>query len=108
MKLPITTKLSGVSHGDCQDNIQQFGCPDIGSYALIREPDNVYDPNAVKVSLFDIWSMGYVPNHIAKDLAPLMDDGRTFLAMFVRRNEHPAEKLIGLTVRIVETTENCS
>ena len=108
MNLPKTIKLAGVSYGDCQDNIRQFGCPDIGSYALIREPDNPYDPYAIRVSLFDIWFVGYVPKFIAKDLAPLMDEDRTFLAMFVRRNEHPTEELIGLTVRIVETTENCS
>jgi hypothetical protein len=106
MKFPLTTKLAGVSHGDCQDNIKQFGCPDIGSYALIREPDNSYDPCAIRISLFDIWFMGYVPKQIAKDLAPLIDEGRTFLAMFVCRNEHPTEELIGLTVKIVETTYN--
>lgn len=106
MNFPITVKLAGVSYGDCQANVKQFGCPDIGSYALIREPDNPHDSNAIKISLFDIWPMGYVPKRIARDLAPLMDEGRTYLAMFVRRNEHPAEELIGLTVRIVETTEN--
>jgi hypothetical protein len=34
MNLPITTKLAGVSYGDAQANIKQFGCEDIGSYAL--------------------------------------------------------------------------
>ena len=106
MDLPITTKLAGVSFGDAQQNINQFGCADIGSYALIREPDNLYDPNAIKVSLFDIWFLGYVPKNIAKDLGPLMDEGRTFLAMFICRNEHPTEELVGLTVRIVETTSS--
>jgi hypothetical protein len=100
------TKLVGVSFKDAQQNIDQFGCADIGSYALIREPDNLYDPNAIKVSLFDIWFVGYVPKYIAKDLASLMDEGRTFLAMFICRNEHPTEELIGLTVKIVETTNN--
>jgi hypothetical protein len=49
--------------------------------------------------------MGYIPKNIAKDLAQLIDEGRTFLAEFVCRNEHPTEKLIGLTVRIIETTQ---
>ena len=106
MKLPITIKLAGVSRGDCQGNIKQFGCEDIGSYALIREPDNPHDSNAIAVSLGGVWHMGYVPKHIAKDLVPLMDEGRTFIAEFVCRNEHPTEVLVGLTVRIVETTEN--
>ena len=100
----IITKLAGVSFGHAQENIRKFGFKDIGFYALIREPDNSYDPNAIKVSLFDIWFVGYVPNKIAKKLAPLMDEGRTFLAEFVCRNEHPYEPLVGLTVRIVETS----
>ena len=33
-----------------------------------------------------------------------MDEGRTFLAEFVCRNEYPPHKRIGLTVKIVETT----
>ena len=102
--IPTTVRLSGVTFDDAQQNINQFGCADIGSYALIREPDNPHDPNAVAVSLGGVWHMGYVPKYIAKDLATLIDEGRNFLAMFVRRNEHPTEKFIGLTVRIVETT----
>ena len=101
---PITTKLAGVSFGDTQKNIKEFGCEDIGSYALIREPNNPYDPNAIKVSLFDIWPMGYIPGDLAKELAPLMDEGRSFLAEFVCRNEYPPFERVGLTMRIVETT----
>lgn len=101
---PITTKLVGVSFGDAQKNIKQFGCQDIGSYALIREPDNSHDANAIKVSLFDIWPMGYIPGDLAKELAPMMDDGRMFDAEFVCRNEYPPHEWRGLTVRIVETT----
>jgi hypothetical protein len=104
MNLPMTIKLAGVSYGDCQGNIRQFGCKDIGSYALIREPDNPHDLNAIAVSLGGVWHMGYLPKHIAKDLAPLMDEGRSFMAEFVCRNGHPAKDLVGLTVRIVETT----
>ena len=106
MIFPIKIKISGVTFGDAQKNIKQFGCRDIGSYALIREPDNAHDPCAIQVSLFGIWFMGYVPQHIAKDLAPLMDAGRRFIAYFVCRNESPYHRTIGMTVEIVETTEN--
>jgi len=47
-----------------------------------------------------------VPSHIAKQLAPLMDSGRSFLAFFVQRNEHPDFDQVGMTVKIVETTNN--
>jgi len=102
---PITIKLAGVSFGDCQENIKQWGCRDIGSYAVCRERGNPHDPNAVQVSLFGQYKMGYVPKHIASELAPLIDQGRFFLAEFVSRNEFPEiTDTVGLTVRIVETT----
>jgi hypothetical protein len=106
MNLPMTIKLAGVSFGDCQNNIKQFGCPDTGFYILIREPDNPHDPNAIAVSLGGVWHMGYVPSGLAAELAPLIDAGKIFEAEFVRRNEHPTEELIGLTVMIVEKTRN--
>ena len=102
-ELPITIKLAGVSFGDTQENIRRFGCRDIGTYALVREADNPHDPNAIRVAIA-YWTMGFLPKATARLLAPLMDQGRTFLAEFVSRNEHPKYKLVGLTIRIVETT----
>ena len=102
---PIQTRLTGVTFDDCQANIRKWGCPDIGTYALVREPENPHDPNAVRVSLFGIYEMGYLPRWLAKDIAPQMDVGRAFIAEFVCRNEYGAYENIGLTVRIVETTE---
>ena len=102
---PIQTKLAGVTFDDCQANIRQYGCPDIGTYAVIREPENPHDPNAVRVSLFGIYEMGYLPRVVAKEVAQMMDAGRTFLAEFICRNEYPPYEKVGLTVRIVETTE---
>lgn len=106
MNFPILIKLAGVSHGDCQDNIKQFGCPDTGFYILIREPDNPFDSKAIAVSLGGVWHMGFIPRKLAAELAPLMDAGKEFDAEFICRNEHPMEKLIGLTVKIVEITTN--
>ena len=94
-------KLAGVTVGDAQENIRKFGCKDIGSFALVREPDNPHDPNAIRVELAGLY-LGYVPRHIAKDLAPQMDAGRRFIALFVNRNEHPLFDKVGLTVKIVE------
>jgi hypothetical protein len=48
--------------------------------------------------------MGFIPSELATELAPLMDAGTEFDAEFVCRNEHPSEALVGLTVKIVETT----
>jgi hypothetical protein len=104
MNFPIIIKLAGVSFGDAQSNIKQFGCPDTGFYILIREPDNPHDPNAIAVSLGGVWHMGFIPRDLAKDLAPLMDAGRVFDAEFVCVNEYQPHELVGITVRIVEAT----
>ena len=102
MIFPMTTKLAGVSFGDTQQNIKQFGCEDIGSYVLIREPDNPHDPDAIAVSLGGVWHMGYIPSALAKYLSPLMDAGREFDVEFVCRNEYPPHERVGLTVKIAE------
>ena len=96
-----TFKLAGVTHDDAQENIKKFGCKDIGSFALVREPNNPHDPNAIRVEIGGLY-LGYVPRNIAEDLAPQMDDGRRFLALFVNRNEHPFHDTVGLRVKIVE------
>ena len=72
----ITTKLAGVSYGDAQENVRTFGCRDIGSYALVREPDNKHDPNAIRVEVGGKF-MGYVPKETAQDLAPMMDAAKS-------------------------------
>lgn len=97
-------KLAGVSFDGAQENIRQWGCRDIGTYAMVRDLDNPHDKNAIKVALFGHYFMGYVPRYLARTLAPMMDAGRTFIAEFVARNEAPGQPLIGLTIRIVETT----
>jgi hypothetical protein len=94
-------KLAGVTAEDAQENIKKFGCKDIGSFALVREPDNLHDPNAIRVELGGLY-LGYVPRDTAKDLAPEMDKGKRFIALFVNRNEHPLHDTVGLTVKIVK------
>lgn len=94
-------KLTGVTAEDAQENIKTFGCKTTGTYELVREPHNRYDPNAIRVELAEYY-LGYIPREIAKELAPLMDDGKNFMALFVQRNESPFHRTVGLTVQIVE------
>ena len=105
--LPVQTKLAGVTFGDCQANIKQWGCPDIGSYAVIREPENPYDPNPVRISFLGTYVMGYLPRQVAATLAPMMDAGRAFLAEFVKINEFAEiASTVGVTVKIIETIKS--
>ena len=104
LTFPITVKLAGVSFGNAQANIKTYGSPDIRWFALVREPNNPHDPNAIRVALFGEFFMGYIPKDISRSLAPLMDAGRVFDAEFVCVNKHPYHDVVGLTVQIVEVT----
>ena len=101
---PITTRLSGVTYDEAQTNIKRFGCADIRTYALIREPENAHDSNAIRVALFGHYYMGYIPKHISRNLAPVIDSGGRLIAEFVGRNEHPHHDVVGLTIRIVQVS----
>ena len=99
--MDITTRLAGVSYGEAQANIKMFGCEDIATFELVREPKNPHDAKAIVVRIGP-YHLGYVPKHIAEKLAPKMDAGRKFRAEFITRNEHPLHDTVGLTIRIVE------
>ena len=91
-----------MSFGNAQSNIKTFGSPDIRWFALVREPDNQHDPNAIRVALFGEFFMGYIPKEISRELAPMMDAGIEFDAEFICVNKHPYHDVVGLTVKIVE------
>jgi hypothetical protein len=98
----IITRLNGVTFEDAQENIKLLGCRDIGWYAMIREPNNPHDPNAIRVTAVGKF-MGYIPKDIARTLAPQMDNGSNLMARFVCRNQSPYYSTVGLTVEIVES-----
>ncbi|MBW2017764.1 MAG: HIRAN domain-containing protein [Deltaproteobacteria bacterium] len=97
----IITKVRGVSQPHIQENVKVFACKDIGSFALVREPNNPHDPNAIAVKLGNLL-LGYVPKEIAKDLAPQIDSGIRFIGFFEKRNESPFHDTVGFTIRIQE------
>lgn len=97
----IETKLSGVSFGECQENIKRFGCQDTPNYRLVREPDNPHDHNAIKVCLAS-WVLGFIPKALAAELAVQIDGGKHFVADFVGLNEYAGSEWVGITVRIFE------
>ena len=76
------TNVVGVSF--YQENVKMFACPDIGSYRLAREPLNDFDEFAIAVTVGE-YMMGYIPARIAKSLAPEMDLGKHYQALFHKR-----------------------
>lgn len=98
---PLITKLAGVQFDNAQKNIKKFCCKEIPNYALIREPENPFDGNAVRVIIGDLY-FGYLPKTIARKVAPYMDNGTHLIAELIRINESPYHDTIGMTVRIIE------
>lgn len=47
---------------------------------LVREPDNAYDPNAIKCVHSGAGFLGYVGRDLAAQLAPTIDQGATAAA----------------------------
>ena len=69
--------------------------------SLIREPDNPFDHNAVKVVRWDRKQIGYLDRDLARKLAPLMDYyGRSIVATVKRLmgGSYPGSS-IGVIVR---------
>ena len=96
------TKLSGTSQPEIQQNVRTYGGPGLCAYQMIREPDNPYDPNAIRVALFGHFTIGYIPKDLAVDLAQEMDLGRELEAEFVCLNTAPGKDTVGITVDVVE------
>ncbi|MBF0378769.1 MAG: HIRAN domain-containing protein [Desulfamplus sp.] len=100
----LQTRLAGVSYNNRQHNIKNFGCGNIKTYRLQRDPDNVHDANAIEV-LMDTISMGYLPKPVAAQIAPQIDLGKKFYAEFVSLNCCSFNDMVGLTVKIKEVIE---
>ncbi len=78
----IKTKLAGVTYDNRQDSISR--CHDCDTLELIREPDNPYDSNAIRV--MDAGrTLGYIPAAQAATLAPYMDAGEEIANCFIDR-----------------------
>ncbi len=83
MKTMEKTKVVGVTYDGRQDNINQI-CESTDELVAVREPENPYDKNAIHIyiktddgkKVREMKSCGYINRHLAKDLAPLMDEGR--------------------------------
>lgn len=83
--IDITTKVAGTA----KQNDKNVSIQDILStlnaesdFLLVREPDNPYDPNAVKV-VADYQHIGYLKSSVAQEIAPLIDNGQTINIEFL-------------------------
>ena len=99
--MDIKTKIVGVTFGDCQENIKTLSAPTFDAYELVREPFNPHDQNAIRVCAGP-HKMGYIPAHVAKTVAPVMDSGKKLIAQFHSLNRSPYHVTVGMNITIVE------
>jgi hypothetical protein len=67
------TKFKNADGSSRQEILES--CLEGDELILVRELDNKHDPNAVKVCTFDGDQIGYLPAHIAQEIAPRLDKG---------------------------------
>lgn len=77
--IDTSTKIAGVTKKndggiDIQSILPTLDDGDVLTF--VREPDNPYDKNAIKV-ICDYQHIGYVKADLAEEIAPLMDEGKT-------------------------------
>ena len=84
----LPMKVAGVTFEGRQEILKMLAemCEYAYDISLVREPNNTYDRNAIKVLTnprglsYQMFMIGYIPKEYAKYIAELMDAGATFSA----------------------------
>lgn len=97
----IITKVAGVTYGNAQQTIKGLAFERLGKLELLRQPYNRHDRNAIRVNHQDRY-LGFVPQKLAKELAPRMDLGGIYEIRSIRKNVSPQHEIVGLTIEIIE------
>jgi len=68
----IETNIAGVSFEGRQELLKSLH---IGQLVrLVREPQNQHDPNAIKITIEDGLSIGYINRNLARKISPILDN----------------------------------
>lgn len=59
------------------------------------EPDNQYDPNAIKILTDDV-HIGYIPGHLAGKVVDLINDNSVDLVLYLGKNKIEIHYNMGL------------
>lgn len=71
MACPIYTEVAGLTHENRSVHLSTLMLGD--QVSLQREPNNVHDPNAIRVVLSTGETIGYIPRGLALQIATLLD-----------------------------------
>ena len=102
LNFPLKIRLAGVTFGSRQHYIKEYA-RQAQKYFLLREPDNKFDPNAIRVLVSKYKAdIGYIPAKKAEILAPLMDAGIDLKVGFCLKliDENNLNKPVGIIVKI--------
>ena len=72
---------------------------------LIQDFGTTYDPNCSYLSPFELHFIILIPKHIAKHLAPKMDDQRRFIPEFLQWNEFSSYDRVSNAIKIFDIGE---
>ncbi len=94
------SRIAGLSHPNADGGSRRKilrGCRRFESFLLVREPGNVFDPNAIMIFTSRDQMLGYLPRAKAAKIAPQMDQGKVWLALLLSVGgtaQHPATRLL--------------
>lgn len=91
----LTTFVVGLKYEDRLENLKTINAGDI--LRLIREPDNAFDDYALSVFSHDGKKLGYIQQKVAYILSTLIDEGKSFKCMVIKKNSsesNPNKKLL--------------
>lgn len=97
------TKVAGVSIGDRQHIIA--GLKQGDELLLIRERDNKYDKNAIKICTLQGKQIGYIPAELAVNMAKKIDIGEQYTAK-IEKITGGGELYYGVNLKIRSTTDS--
>jgi single-stranded-DNA-specific exonuclease len=81
--ISIETRVVGVSFENRQKVVELLTQRE--QVFLVRQPENSFDPNAIKVVRWDRQQVGFLNRELAKILAPRMDKSGRFIKAAVTR-----------------------
>lgn len=96
------TKAAGVTFENRQDIVRQLREGE--RLNLVREADNVHDPNAIRIERADGSQVGYLNTRLAKNLAPYIDRGEQYLTL-VSQVTGGGDRSYGVNIVVQKVTE---
>jgi len=100
--MQLNTHVAGYRVGHYADHL---GLVESGPVELVREPENVYDPNAIRV-VYKGKKLGYVPRAHSTVLAKLIDGGTIKATAHINCATLPHDILLTIEIAKVVSTVN--